>query len=1428
MSAKTYASAMLMGLGAKGKLATLALLLSVLSLGAFLPAASADTLFYYKGPDFSPGQMFVLTDFRVDGPAVPRAGDTLTVSFTLTCQVPPDYPLGPKGIFAAVRDADGSVRDFGFLRPNQQLKQGDVMNFNATISADEAGLWAVWPSYQIAAPNGMIYGPDYWHAANIPVEAPLLPDLVVLDIVGDPANSRVGFTVANTGNATATSSFSVRLLVGQAPFFETVPQGLAPGAQHTSWFYGYAWPVNTNITASVTADFYAAVAESDEGNNALTESLTREVEALKITWGPAVTVIDQDTVMVTWLTNMDGNSSVAYGTTKLLDRVQDNATSAKSHSVTLDKLTAGTTYSFTVSSWDALGQRAVSRQLTFQTPAPPDSKAPSLLLPLAGNLSGVVDFLPEATDEVGVDRLLFFVDGVLAYTDFSSPFRWSFNTTGLPDGPCNITVLAVDLAGNRVSRTVDALIDNPEGDARAPVVSIVSPAQGTDVWGSVRIEALALDAGLYGEETGYIREAQLLIDGAVVRTWVYAPFRLEPFTGEMVVNPPSSSLEMLHFWDASTLASGSNHTVEVRAWDDSGNMGSSTHNISITKIEAYAPSLGPNILDLEYSRTVVRHGNWFEVTITIRNTGTVPLYDFMLMEFCAGFQMVPQPSPSASLDQAYYRDWLHDCFIGFEDTAGEVATGENWTISYYAVPILYEPSENFTDTMYQIGYQAKLICNGWRVNEVYEYPYAPALRDENANGVNDLEDAFRSADYLIVTNPSRLNDFNPGDRRGVDLLLADAGALAKAKNGVLGYLTAIDSPSDLKGLVSPGGAWASRLAGCFRDPNIRNAYLLLVGETEIVPAFTYDLTSLDIWWNGGGRTTTAYFSDNYYADTVLGDGRPDLVVGRIIGDSVRGMAKPIEASLSVFYDLTPERTKALGVSGYEDGSWDVFMSDALAFEGQMADLGFTADSVHWSLIIETAWAVHFDDDDILVLGDVDGDALDEAVMARDEDDRIYLYETMPKGLIRSFTAAVTPNDGMVTGDFDADGVDEIAIAVNGEPGGGRMDVYEPDGTLIGSWPVNFGDSYYIDSGDIWEHPGDTVTQDEIVIADPVLDVADVYSLDFSTPGTVGLIHDSFDLVVDLTRYDNFAVGNFRPDWDLYEAAVITDDLERITLFDITASYGSISSADAIAPGYWDRDGHNAVRYTPYDGFAAGDVNEDGIDELVVLSDDDNKIYVYGRDAAAGRSVWYSMYSRYWDYWFNGVRYNGESSRHDCVDVGVLTPGEPAVLAVLLNDFGDTSSFQVFAASWWEADELANERLATATEGASLIMIEGHGNPWGPSPTGTVWRDHWTFDNAPIVFAWSCSAGYYEEGDDFNFGDAILGSGAAALVASTELSAISTNHETATNFFRSHWDIGHEFPAVAFRDYKRALFSGGAYAKLFVYEYNFYGDPKFGG
>ncbi len=104
--------------------------------------------------------------------------------------------------------------------------------------------------------------------------------------------------------------------------------------------------------------------------------------------------------------------------------------------------------------------------------------------------------------------------------------------------------------------------------------------------------------------------------------------------------------------------------------------------------------------------------------------------------------------------------------------------------------------------------------------------------------------------------------------------------LAKEKNGVLGFISsrrAAEGAQSLMNLMQDGGAWSQMMATGWVD----NGYLLLVGETEIVPAWNWRDVPL---------------SDFPYGNT-KGDERPELRVGRIIGNSAADLAVPIRSSL---------------------------------------------------------------------------------------------------------------------------------------------------------------------------------------------------------------------------------------------------------------------------------------------------------------------------------------------------------------------------------------------------------------------------------------------------------------------------------------------------------------------------------------------------
>jgi hypothetical protein len=65
---------------------------------------------------------------------------------------------------------------------------------------------------------------------------------------------------------------------------------------------------------------------------------------------------------------------------------------------------------------------------------------------------------------VGVTRVEFFLDGVLTATDTTSPYSWSWTTTGATNGSHTLTSKAYDAAGNLgTSATVSVTVSNGTG-----------------------------------------------------------------------------------------------------------------------------------------------------------------------------------------------------------------------------------------------------------------------------------------------------------------------------------------------------------------------------------------------------------------------------------------------------------------------------------------------------------------------------------------------------------------------------------------------------------------------------------------------------------------------------------------------------------------------------------------------------------------------------------------------------------------------------------------------------------------------------------------------------------------------------------------------------------------------------------------------------
>lgn len=136
-------------------------------------------------------------------------------------------------------------------------------------------------------------------------------------------------------------------------------------------------------------------------------------------------------------------------------------------------LAAATTYSYTVSAYDAAGNASgQSAPASATTRQAADTTAPSVSItsPAGGAaVTGTVTISAAASDNIGVSRVEFYIDGVLSGSDTSSPYTYAWNTAGI-SGTHTIAARAIDGAGNAgtspaISVTVNTAATPPPADS---------------------------------------------------------------------------------------------------------------------------------------------------------------------------------------------------------------------------------------------------------------------------------------------------------------------------------------------------------------------------------------------------------------------------------------------------------------------------------------------------------------------------------------------------------------------------------------------------------------------------------------------------------------------------------------------------------------------------------------------------------------------------------------------------------------------------------------------------------------------------------------------------------------------------------------------------------------------------------------------------
>jgi hypothetical protein len=225
-----------------------------------------------------------------------------------------------------------------------------------------------------------------------------------------------------------------------------------------------------------------------------------------------------------------------------------------------------------------------------QTAGGGDTTPPTVSASESGS-AGTITLSANASDNVGVTKVEFYVDNVLKATSTSSPYQASIDSTTLSNSTHSLVAKAYDAAGNvGTSSAVSFSVSNSTGgDTTPPTVS----ASESGSAGSITLSANATD------NVG-VTKVEFYVDNVLKATSTATPYQ--------------STLD-------STTLSNSTHSLVAKAYDAAGNVGTSgAVSFSISNSGGTATELVKNN-SFESGTTP-----WMQTSGVINNTSSEPAH----------------------------------------------------------------------------------------------------------------------------------------------------------------------------------------------------------------------------------------------------------------------------------------------------------------------------------------------------------------------------------------------------------------------------------------------------------------------------------------------------------------------------------------------------------------------------------------------------------------------------------------------------------------------------------------------------------------------------------------------------------------------------------------------------------------------------------
>ena len=690
----------------------------------------------------------------------------------------------------------------------------------------------------------------------------LQPDLIVSDIwtyEGD-----LCYQVQNIAEVSAPAPHDGFLEVDGVAFLtNNFKEVLGPGDRANRCMSEWTCTGQSQTLFACT-DIKNEVPEANENNNCREEIWTCDQTAPRIIKGPLILNKTENSVEIYWETDEAGYPSVEYDQkADQYGMVVTSTQPALINYITLANLLPGGVYQYRVSTQDQSGNLVRSKDQFFYLDPPSDTEPPISEAPSYFRIPGpFVRFqvaLP-VSDNKGVDRVMMYLDDNLIGTDFSLGKEGKFEIQLVPGSsgfshleffaPHTITTVAYDRFGLATKRFFDW---TPPPEPMDGELRIVSPDEDTIFYFPEDTTPMGTEIPFSIYAAQY--SAELCpppgVGGDLECHHVSEPVETIEWTinGETLGNHPYATYREYN-WDADLVPMG-DYPLIVQAFAEDGSY--------LTELRTIHLRIGTP--DLVLARSVFREGQAFRVILALQNQGTVPIEISTVEDSVLGFQVLDPDDPDYQFDAVY------DPLSRRTDIHIDLRTPSSWlnlrpdeskTISYLVVPIL---SPEYPLEEYSIGTNSVQVrTNNSGAIETRSYSLFRTQTTDGLRFSNTIEMMRTQADYLIVTNPQMLGYFDYGSGLA-DQLLDRLGELTVVKGGMLGYLEGAPTMHQIDDTIE---IWGQTMLSSSGTPGgyLRDGYLLLVGETNIIPAGAIRFSG-HWWWDD----LTVGLTDAFYADT---------------------------------------------------------------------------------------------------------------------------------------------------------------------------------------------------------------------------------------------------------------------------------------------------------------------------------------------------------------------------------------------------------------------------------------------------------------------------------------------------------------------------------------------------------------------------------